>query len=172
MENTAEETVARHPSLPKTLGAGMLENWLKANAKEKFEDEQKIYLTDEEINLKARESSGSGAEIQLLKKLMDKVKNACEKGNKEELVIEIPVTQGKAVLDLNRAVIDAEVARGYNTQTRTIFGIPNSTDLTMEFFTTDGTLVPDRTSALSAKEKYDYVGPVMHGERAQLAING
>lgn len=150
--------VKRHPSLPATLAAGMLEAWLKANAKDKFNDEQKIYLTEDEINLKARESSGNGAEIQTLKRILAQVDLAVKKGNKEELVIEIPVTRGTLMIDLDRLGIDAEVARGYNTIERTIFGIPNHETIEMDYFTSDGTLVPERTRPLSAKEKHDYIG--------------
>ena len=148
----------RHASLPPTLTDEQLGNWLKANAKERFKDPNKVVFTDDEINLKARQAASIGADNLFLEDILKTVKFAVEKGNPETLTIEIPVTDGINVNKIAVSGLVKEISKGFISEERDIFGIPNAVDETMEYFTITGEIVPDRTRALSAKEKHDNIG--------------
>lgn len=146
--------------LPVTLNGAMLAQWLKENAIETFIDEQKVFFTPEQIAEFEHESSINGRELNRLNDLLSKVGEYVKKGNHTEMpiTIEIPVTAGTKKLDQFRRQNDDAIDKGYEVIETEIFGIVDRDNETLEFFTTEGVHIPERTRGLSPKEIKTHVG--------------
>lgn len=152
---------ARHPLLPPTLNEALLADWLKRNAKEVYTDEGRTYFDERQVNEMTRTGSRNGAEMLSLEGILATVKKLVEGGLSEDagvFKLEIQPTAGTKMLKAERALLDTQVAKGYSTFERNIYGLPNAETAEMLFFTADGALVTERTRQLSARERYDYIG--------------
>lgn len=151
-----------HPSLPQSLTAETVGNWLTHNAKEKYTEEKRFYYTDEELLNFKNMAVASGIEINNLSSLKAKVSKWLEEGTdeteEEELTLDIPVTSGIKQLKAKRELCEKEVEKGYRSENVKIYGIPNQDDNTMNFFDPQGCIYEERSRPLSTKEIREYFG--------------
>jgi hypothetical protein len=76
----------------------------------------------------------------------------------DQKVIDFLETSGTKYLKAQREDCETEVERGYSVESLTVYGIPSSETLTMDFFDIEGNEIPERCRQLSAKEIREYVG--------------
>lgn len=165
------KTEGRHPLLPPTLNEALLADWLKRNAKEVYTDEGRTYFNEQQVNEMTRTGSRNGAEMLSLEATLAQVTKLVNGGLSEDagvFTLVIHPTAGTKMLKAERALLDTQVAKGYSTFERNIYGIPNPDTAEMLFFTADGAMVPERSRQLSVRERYDYLG--MH-DTARLNID-
>lgn len=148
----------RHQALPSHLDETGLSEWIRLNHVEKFVDERKRFFSEEEKNDFEHESALSGREIKRLTDMKKLISTLMLKGNDEERTFTIPVTLGTKVLDRNRNQNYDLIERGYETEDVEIYMIPDTHAETMEFFTIDGEVIPERSRPMSAREKHLYMG--------------
>lgn len=147
-----------HPCLPKSIDKDLLPSWLKNNAKESYSEEKRIYYTEEEIQSFKDTAVSSGIEINNLLSLKASITKRIEKGDEEDLTIDIPSTLGVKGLKALREDCERQVEKGYRVVHIKIYGIPYQEENSMVFFDPDGVEFTDRTRPLSAKEIREYFG--------------
>lgn len=151
-----------HPSLPQTFTPEQLAAWLKNNAVEKFTDERKIYFTDDEKDEIRKKIVNTAVEINDLDAIHAKVKTYLKEGvfTEDEAgeSIVIPNTKGLKILLSNKRFEEDRYKRGYDLETRDIYGIPNAETENMDFFDVTGTEIIERCRPLSPREKQMYIG--------------
>jgi len=163
----------RHPLLPAHLTEEELQIWIKRVGVEKFQDKTKRYFTAEEIQEFEHESSKNGRAINMLSGILAAVTEAVRKGTDMEQTFVVPATVGTVSFDKFRRQNDDLIDAGYEMIETEVFGVVDSNNQTMEYFTLDGQHIAERSRPLSVREKQQYLTSHQLGDGggAKLSID-
>lgn len=123
----------RHYSLPATLSAERLADWIRDNKVDTFNHVEEVPLTEEEIQEFEHESSLASRAIDKLKFLKSLFDETLKKGtpfnvekmDHEPVSYTIPPTKGIESLSKNREFADKSIEKGFKEEITNLFLIPH-----------------------------------------------
>lgn len=151
-----------HPCLPQMLTPENLAKWITDNSKHSFQHEEKIPLSEKEIQEFEHKSSAASRALDRLKDVSDLFKHYIKKGT---LVIDgkthpqditIPATKGTEALEANREHADTILEQGYQTVNTALYTIPYPERSQMVVVTIEGQEWPMYTKPMAPDQKTMY----------------
>lgn len=151
-----------HLCLPQTKTPEQLALWIKENSKHDFSHEEKIPLTEEEIQAFEHKSSAASRALDRLKAVEDSFKYHITNGTPviggvaqpQEIVI--PPTKGTKELKANREHADKILEQGYQVVTTALYTIPYPEESLMVVVTIEGQEWPMYTKPMGKDQKAMY----------------
>jgi hypothetical protein len=162
-----------HPSLPSSMTAENLGQWIEQNSKNSFEHTEKIPLTDEDIAMFEHKSSLASRALDRLKAVEDNFKFYLKKGSPHEdgvpqpIDITIPPTSGTDVLKANREHADKILEQGYQVEITKLYTIPWPEESQMVVVTIEGDEWPMYTKPMGKDQKALY-GELFTGDGKKI----
>jgi hypothetical protein len=153
-----------HRSLPQSLTAEKLAEWVTTHQKQVINHITKTPLTPEEVSENEHKSSAASRAIDRLDEVMDLFKLLIKKGTKYDGTtdkhlpesVTIPGTKGKDALTANRQIADSILEKGYNEETTVLYLIPNPDESQMVAVDIEGHEAPKYSRAMTAEEDKMY----------------
>lgn len=151
-----------HPCLPSTMTPENLGAWIEQNSKNNFSHEEKITLTETEIQEFEHQSSAASRALDRLKSVEDDFKYFIKKGTPvqdgtvQPVDITIPPTAGTDVLKARREHADKILEQGYQVETTPLYTIPYPEEGQMVAVTIEGEEWPMYTKPMGKDQKALY----------------
>jgi len=151
-----------HLCCPQTLTPENLGQWIEQNSKHSFEHNEKIPLTDLDIQEFEHKSSAASRALDRLKLVEDNFKHYMKRGTPVEvgivqpIDITIPPTAGTDVLKANREHADKILEQGYQVEITKLYTIPYPEESTMVVVTIEGQEWPMYTKPMGKDQKAMY----------------
>jgi hypothetical protein len=151
-----------HQCLPQTLTVEKLAQWITENSKNSFSHEEKITLTEHDIQEFEHRSSAASRALDRLKAVEDDFKHFVKKGTPvqdgvvQPVDITIPPTAGSDVLKARREHADKILEQGYQVETTQLYTIPWPEESQMVVMTIEGEEWPMYTKPMGKDQKVLY----------------
>lgn len=151
-----------HLCLPQTLTKENLAKWIKDNSKHTFIHEEKIPLTEAQVQEFEHKSSAASRSLDRLKAVSDSFKYFIKKGTPvlegvcQPQDVTIPPTKGTEALEANREHADKILEQGYQVVPTELFTIPYPEASEMVVVTIEGQEWPMYTKPMSPDQKTMY----------------
>lgn len=156
----------KHPALPQTLTPENLAVWIKENALEVIQHEEKIALTEEVVRELEHKSSLASRKIDELKETEKLFKNILnngtdvdpdqfdEQGKPKHIPqdVTIPPTKGLKLLQENREWADKQLRDGFKLEVTPVYLIPFPEESMVIGFDIEGTEVEQYSREMTAEE--------------------
>jgi hypothetical protein len=122
----------RHEICPSTMTIESLADWIRSNKVDVFNHEEKINLTEDEINEFQKSSSLASRAIDKLKGTMKYIQETIKNGtpfdngtmDHRPVSVTIPPTKGLKALEANRKFADEQLENGYKMDITTLYLLP------------------------------------------------
>jgi hypothetical protein len=163
----------RHHSLPQTSTPEQLAEWIQLNKVDTFNHEEKIQLTEEEIQNFEHQSALASRQIMKLTDVEKYFKELIKKGTPysmekeahEPINVTIPPTKGKDALTANMEFANKQLELGYKLDITHLYLVPNPEESMMVMVDIEGVEWPGYSREMT-KDEINQHKPLLRGSAA------